>query len=250
MQPEQLLKSRHTVIETKITEQDILVIHSKTIFVHAIHERAASLLRLIIVLWPGKIPHLLCIVFLYHMPCHVIHGIIIIYTHKVQSVKCCLKTYRRNPALPYSLQKFRRHVRIFDIVYRDYDPVKIREFWQVIDIVFTIAVAIIPVPVSIAVEYIKIHICLGILYLLHESKRPCVCKISLPSVHEQCNFFHTILPPVKLRITPHEIVHVNGLPPGVSYKKTNLHIQIIHRSAFHKHIQMYQKHVLYYRFIT
>ena len=128
------------------------------------------------------------------MPSHVIHGIIIVYSHKMQTVKRCLKTYSRNSALPYPVQQFRRDFRIFDIVDRYYDPIKVCQLRQIIYIVFSIAVTIVPVPIAIAVEYVQIHISPGFLYLLHKSQRPGVGEIPLPAIHEQCYFFHTLPP--------------------------------------------------------
>ena len=191
---EQLLKARHTVIETKISKQDILIIHSQAIFIHTVPECPASLLSLIVVLRSGKIPHLLRTVFLYHMPSHVIHGIIIVYTHKMQTVKSSLEAYSRNSALPYPVQQFRRDFRIFDIVDRYYDPIKVCQLRQIIYIVFSIAVTVVPVPIAVAVEYVQIHISPGFLYLLHKSQRPGVGEIPLPAIHEQCYFFHTLPP--------------------------------------------------------
>ena len=128
------------------------------------------------------------------MPSHVIHGIIVVYTHKMQAVKRSLKAYSRNSTLSYPVKQFRRNLRIFDIIHRYDDSIKICQIRKIIYIVLTIAIPIVPVPIAIAVEYVQIHISPGFLYLLHKSQRPGVGEIPLPAIHEQCYFFHTLPP--------------------------------------------------------
>ena len=175
------------------------------------------------------------------MSCYIIHGIIVVYTHKMQTVKRSLKAYSRNSALSYPVQQFRRDFRIFDIVDRYYDPIKVCQLRKIVYIVFSIAVTVVPIPIAIAVEYVQIHISPGFLYLLHKSQRPGIGEIPLPAIHEQCYFFHT-LPPDQ---SEHPVL--SPICIFTKYIKKDASVYIIHRPAQSKHIQMYQKYVLYYQ---